>query len=71
MHEEVNEAADNARLDDSLNLVGGPVRKVGDGPAGVNKDLVVEGVDELRENGEGGRDLQEEENKSTRAKLRE
>ncbi len=47
MHEEINEAPANARLDDSLDLVVGAIRKVRDGPAGVNQDLVIERVDQF------------------------
>ena len=57
MHEEIHESPANTGLDDSLDLVVGAVREVRDGPARVNQNLIVERVNELRENGEGRRDL--------------
>ena len=41
VHQELNKTPGNASLDNCLDLVVGPVREVGDGPAGVNKDLIV------------------------------
>jgi hypothetical protein len=54
VHQQLDKTAGNA----SLNLVVGAVGEVRDGPAGVNEDLVVERVDELGEDGQGGLDLQ-------------
>jgi hypothetical protein len=58
VHQQLDKTAGNASLDDGLNLVVGAVGEVRDGPAGVNEDLVVERVDELGEDGQGGLDLQ-------------
>jgi hypothetical protein len=56
VHQEVNKTTADARLNDSLDLVVGAVRKVRDGPARINEDLVVKRVDELGEDGESGGD---------------
>jgi hypothetical protein len=58
VHQQLDKTAGYASLDDGLNLVVGAVGEVRDGPAGVNEDLVVERVDELGEDGQGGLDLQ-------------
>jgi hypothetical protein len=48
VHEEFDQAARNASLDDSLNLIIGTVREVGDGPAGIDQNFVVERINQLR-----------------------
>lgn len=57
MHQQLYETAGNTGLDDSLNLVVGSIREVGDGPARVDEDFVIERVDELGKDGECGLDL--------------
>jgi hypothetical protein len=57
VHEQLHQAAWNTSLNDSLNLVVGAVRKVGNGPARIDKDLVVERVYEFGKNRECGLDL--------------
>jgi hypothetical protein len=52
MHKEFGKAAGNAGLNHGLDLVVGAIGKVGDGPAGIDQDLVVERVDEFRQNTE-------------------
>ena len=52
MHEEVHETSTDSGLDDSLNLIVRTVGEVGDRPASVDEDLIVERVNELGENGE-------------------
>jgi hypothetical protein len=59
VHEQLYQAAGNAGLDDSLDLVVGSIRQVGDGPAGVDENLVIERVDELGENGKSGLNLED------------
>ena len=57
MQKQVNESSAHTRLDDRLDFVVGSVREVRNSPAGVNENLVVERIDELRENCESRRDL--------------
>jgi hypothetical protein len=57
MHQELNEAAGDTGFDDGLDLVVGTVREVRDGPACVDQDLVVKGVNELGEDRERGGNL--------------
>lgn len=57
VHEELNKTPGNASLDNRLDLVVGSIREVGDGPASVNKNLIVERVDELGENWQSRGDL--------------
>ena len=57
VHQELYKTAGDASLDNSLDLVVGAIRKVGDGPASVDEDFVVEGVDKLGEDGESRLDL--------------
>jgi hypothetical protein len=54
VHEQVHQAAAYARLDNCLDLVVGAVGKVRDSPASINQNLVIERVDELGQDGEGG-----------------
>lgn len=57
MEQELNESAGDASLDNSLNLFVGTIRKVRNRPASVDKDLIIERVNELRENRQSGRNL--------------
>ena len=57
VHEQLYKTAGDASLNDGLDLVVGAIGKVGDGPAGVDEDFVVERVYELGEHGEGRLDL--------------
>ena len=57
MEQELNESAGDASLDNSLNLFVGTIRKVRNRPASVDKDLIIERVDELRENRQSGGNL--------------
>lgn len=57
IHEKFDQTPDDSRLDDSLDLIVRAVREVGDGPARVDEDLVVEREDELGEDAERGCDL--------------
>jgi hypothetical protein len=57
VHQELYKAAGNASLNDGLDLVVGSIGEVGDGPAGIDKDLVIEGVYELGKDGERRLDL--------------
>lgn len=50
MHKQFYKAAGDASLNNGLNLVVGSVRKVRDGPAGIDQDFVVEGVDQFGQN---------------------
>jgi len=59
VHQQLDEAAGDAGLDNSLDLIVGTVRKIADRP-GVNKNLIIEGVDKLGEDREGRRDLKHE-----------
>lgn len=56
MHEQLYQTARDVGLDNSLDLIIRTVGKVGDGPASVNENLVVEGVHELGEDREGRSD---------------
>lgn len=57
VQEQLNQSAGDTGLDNSLDLLVGAVREVRDGPAGVNQNFVIKRVDELGENGKGGRNL--------------
>lgn len=57
MHEELDEAAGNASLNDGLNLVVGAVREVGNCPACIDKHFVIEAVYKLGEDREGRSNL--------------
>jgi len=57
VHQQLHETAGDAGLDHGLDLVVGAIREVGNGPAGVDEHLVIEGVYELSKDGEGGLDL--------------
>lgn len=57
VHQQLYETAGDAGLDDGLDLVVGAIGQVRDGPAGVDEHLVVERVDELGKDGQGGLDL--------------
>lgn len=48
VHEELDQALAHAGLDDSLDLLVGAVRQVGERPARVRQHLLVGGVDQLR-----------------------
>ena len=56
VHEQLYQAARDVGLDDSLDLVVGAVGKVRNGPAGVDKNLVVKRVHELGEDGKSRSD---------------
>lgn len=49
VHEELDQALAHAGLDDSLDLLIGAVRQVGERPARVRQHLLVGGVDQLRD----------------------
>jgi hypothetical protein len=57
VHQELYETARDTGLDDSLDLVVGAIGEVGDSPAGIDEDFVVERVDKLGEDGESRLDL--------------
>lgn len=57
MQEELNKSARNARLDNGLNLIVGAVRKVRNGPASIDQDLVIERVNKLRKDRQGRSNL--------------
>jgi len=54
VHEKLNQSARNASLNNGLNLVVGSIGEVRDGPAGIDKDLVIKGVDELGQDRKSG-----------------
>lgn len=58
MHEKLNETARDIGLNDGLDLIVGSIGKVRNGPACIDQDLVVEGVDELGEDGKSGSNLE-------------
>ena len=60
-HEQLHEAADDTALNDSLDLVVASVAQVGDGPACVDEDLVIQGEHKLGEDSERGNDLHQRE----------
>ena len=53
MLEELHQAPAHAGLDHGLDLLVRTVREVAQSPAGVREDLLVRGVDQLAEGGEG------------------
>lgn len=57
MHKELNQSTGNAGLNNSLDLVVRTIREVGDSPASINQDFVVQRVNQLGQDGEGGRNL--------------
>lgn len=57
VHEELHQSATDTRLNDGLDLVVGSIGKVGDRPACIDQDLVVQRVDELGENSQSRGDL--------------
>ena len=57
VHQELYETTRDASLNDSLDLVVGAIGKIGDGPASIDKDFVVERVDELGKDRESGLNL--------------
>ena len=56
-HQQVDQTPTDTTLNDSLNLVVGSIREVRDRPTSVDQDLVVERVDQFRENTESRSDL--------------
>ena len=56
MHEQLYKATGNTRFNDSLDFVIGTIRKIGNGPASINQNLVIQRVDKL------GQDWQSREN---------
>ena len=57
MHKQLNKAARDAGFDDGLDLVVRSIGEVGDSPAGIDQDLIVERVDKLRQDRQSGQDL--------------
>ena len=57
MHEQLNQATRDAGFNNSLDLIVRAVGKVGDGPAGINQNLIVEGVDKLSQDRQSGQNL--------------
>lgn len=57
VHEELHQSAGYTRLDDGLYLVVGAVGQVADRPAGIDENLIVEGIHELGKDRQRGRDL--------------
>ena len=57
MHQEVHKTPADTGFNNSLDLIVGTVREVGNRPAGVDEDLVIEGVDQLGEDSESRGDL--------------
>lgn len=57
MEEELDKSTRNASLDNCLNLLVRSIREVGDGPACIDEDLVIQRVDQLGEDGESGGNL--------------
>ncbi|KAI6766284.1 hypothetical protein HG530_007354 [Fusarium avenaceum] len=57
MHEQLHQSAGDASFDDGLDLVVGSIGEVRDGPASINQDLIVKGVDELGQDRKGGGNL--------------
>lgn len=49
VHEKVNETPADTGFDDGLDLVVGPVREIGNGPASIDENLVIDRVDKLGE----------------------
>ena len=47
MHKELNQTSRNTGFDNSLNLVVGTIGEVGNGPACIDKDFIIQGVNEL------------------------
>jgi hypothetical protein len=54
MHEQLHQSAGDASFNDGLDLIIGSIGKVRDGPASINQDLIVKGVDELGQDRKGG-----------------
>lgn len=54
VHQQLHQAAGDVGLDDGLDLVVRTVGEVRNSPAGIDENLVVEGVDELGKNGKSG-----------------
>ena len=57
MEEKLDESTRNASLDNCLNFLVRSIREVGDGPACIDEDLVIQRIDELGEDGESGSNL--------------
>src|SRR4051812_41368868 len=57
MHQQLDKSAGNASLNDCLDLVIGTVGQVRDGPAGIDEDLIIKGVDELSKYGQSRSNL--------------
>ena len=57
VHQKLNKTPGNASFNNGLDLVIRTIREVRNSPAGVDEDLVVERVDELGENRQGGSNL--------------
>jgi len=56
-HEQVDQSPTHSTLYHSLDLIVRPVRQIADGPAGIDEHLVIEGVDEFRQDSQGGCNL--------------
>lgn len=56
VHQQVYQSPANAAFDDSLDLVVCSVRQVRNSPTSIDQDFVVERIDQLGEDGQGGRD---------------
>jgi hypothetical protein len=50
VHQQLYETTRDAGLNDSLDLVVGTIAEVGNGPAGIDQNLVVQGVNKLGKN---------------------
>ena len=55
-HQQIHQSPADTTLNDGLDLVVGAVREVRESPTGVDENLVVQGVDELGQDGQGGSD---------------
>lgn len=59
VHQQLNEATWNASLNNSLDFVVGTIRKVGDCPAGIDQNFVIEGVNQLGQDGKSRCNLED------------
>ena len=57
MLKQLYQTTGNASLDDCLDLIIGAVREVRDRPTSIDKDFIIERIDELRKDGKGGQNL--------------
>jgi hypothetical protein len=51
MHQQLYETTRDTSLNDGLDLIVGSIRKVRDRPAGVNKNFVIQRVNQLGQDG--------------------